>query len=335
MAEAKASDPAFRSTILLEAETVVCWLAGDFTTALASAGEADDWNAGALSRRRAMGTVYAALSAVEADQLDEARRLVDKANAVYAGRRWHVFSDGAGWSAGVLDWREGRHPQALAGLRLAAHGLIGIGAWPFAAWVLADVAELAAELRDGEAATEAGAHLDAIAARIASPGYRALATLGAGWRALATGTTLVVDHATEAVRFLSGTGWSALHGRSLDLLGHALAPSDAGRSRSAFEAAAATFSAGGGRWRAERSLAEVPGSGPGGRRAGAPGPGALSRREREVARLAVEGLSARQIGERLFIGERTVETHLTRVYAKLGVGSKLELVRRSSELELG
>lgn len=336
LAEAKASDPGFRSTILLEAETVVCWLAGDFTTALASAGEAEDWNAGAISRRRAMGTVYAALSAVESDQLDEARRLIDKANAVYGGRRWHVFSDGVSWSAGILDWREGRHPQALAELRQAAHGLVGIGAWPFAAWVLADVAELAAELRDGDAATEAAAHLDSIAGRIASPGYRAVATLGAGWSSLATGTaSAAAGHAEEAVRFLSGTGWSALHARGLDLLGRALASSDARRSRSAFEAAAAAFSAGGGRWRAERSLAGLSAPAPGGRRAGVPGPGALSPREREVARLAVEGLSARQIGECLFIGERTVETHLTRVYAKLGVGSKLELVRRASELDLG
>jgi ATP/maltotriose-dependent transcriptional regulator MalT len=335
LAEAKASDPGFRSTILLEAETVVCWLAGDVTTALASAGEAENWNAGALSRRRAMGTVYAALSAVEVDQPDEARRLVDKVSAVYAGRRWHVFSDGASWSAGVLDWREGRHAQALAGLQRTAHGLLGIGAWPFAAWVLADVAELAAELGDGEAAAVAAAHLDSVAGRIATPGYRGLATLGAGWRSLATASaSAAAEHAEEALRLLSATGWNGLYGRGLDLLGRALASSDAHRARSTFQAAAAAFSAGGGHWRAERSLANLSGPRPPRRRVGALDSGALSRREREVARLAVEGLSARQIGERLFIGERTVETHLTRVYAKLGVESKLELVRRAAELDL-
>lgn len=53
-----------------------------------------------------------------------------------------------------------------------------------------------------------------------------------------------------------------------------------------------------------------------------------------MARLAVGGLTARQIADRLFIGERTVETHLSRVYAKLGVRSKLELVRRGTELDL-
>jgi DNA-binding CsgD family transcriptional regulator len=54
---------------------------------------------------------------------------------------------------------------------------------------------------------------------------------------------------------------------------------------------------------------------------------ALTRREREVVVLAVQGFTAREIGTRLFIGERTVETHLGNAYGKLGVRSKLELVR--------
>jgi DNA-binding CsgD family transcriptional regulator len=64
------------------------------------------------------------------------------------------------------------------------------------------------------------------------------------------------------------------------------------------------------------------------------GPGSLTPRELEVARLAAAGYSAREIGERLFIGERTVEGHLARAYAKLGVASKMELSRRAGELGL-
>ena len=60
----------------------------------------------------------------------------------------------------------------------------------------------------------------------------------------------------------------------------------------------------------------------------------LTTRERDVARLAAQGYSARQIGERLFIGARTVEGHLARAYAKLGVASKVELVRRAADLDL-
>ncbi|MGQ0465593.1 MAG: ATP-binding protein [Sporichthyaceae bacterium] len=68
---------------------------------------------------------------------------------------------------------------------------------------------------------------------------------------------------------------------------------------------------------------------------GAPGVAAvLTGREREVARLAAQSLTARQIADRLFIGERTVETHIRRVYDKLGVRSKLELITRAEELEL-
>ena len=62
------------------------------------------------------------------------------------------------------------------------------------------------------------------------------------------------------------------------------------------------------------------------------GPASLTRREREVATLACEGLTAREIAERLYIGERTVEGHLAGVYAKLGIRSKVELVRRRSDL---
>ncbi len=59
---------------------------------------------------------------------------------------------------------------------------------------------------------------------------------------------------------------------------------------------------------------------------------ALSQREREVASLAAQGYTARQISERLFIGERTVETHLAHAYAKLGISSRLELTRIASKL---
>ena len=68
--------------------------------------------------------------------------------------------------------------------------------------------------------------------------------------------------------------------------------------------------------------------------AGVTGPASLSKRERQVACLAGQGMTAGEIAAELFISERTVEGHLANVYAKLGVGSKLELVRRAGELAL-
>jgi pimeloyl-ACP methyl ester carboxylesterase/DNA-binding CsgD family transcriptional regulator len=61
------------------------------------------------------------------------------------------------------------------------------------------------------------------------------------------------------------------------------------------------------------------------------GSGALSRREHEVALLASRGQTAAQIAKHLFISERTVETHLSSVYAKLGLRSKGELILRAPE----
>ena len=66
----------------------------------------------------------------------------------------------------------------------------------------------------------------------------------------------------------------------------------------------------------------------------AAGAESLSRREREIVALAIAGESAPAIAAALFISERTVESHLARAYAKLGVHSKLELARRSGELGL-
>ena len=48
----------------------------------------------------------------------------------------------------------------------------------------------------------------------------------------------------------------------------------------------------------------------------------LTAREMDVLRLLVSGLSDRQIAEALFIGERTVESHVARIYAKLGVRTR-------------
>ncbi|GII55387.1 hypothetical protein Pth03_37760 [Planotetraspora thailandica] len=73
------------------------------------------------------------------------------------------------------------------------------------------------------------------------------------------------------------------------------------------------------------------------RRAGArvrrrsPEPGGLSGREREIAELAAQGLTNRQIAERLFLSPRTVETHLAKVFQKLGVSTRTALAHRLAE----
>ena len=53
--------------------------------------------------------------------------------------------------------------------------------------------------------------------------------------------------------------------------------------------------------------------------------GSLTPTEREVVRLAVEGCTNPEIGARLFMSRSTVKTHLSHVYAKLGVANRTEL----------
>jgi DNA-binding NarL/FixJ family response regulator len=52
----------------------------------------------------------------------------------------------------------------------------------------------------------------------------------------------------------------------------------------------------------------------------------LTSREMQVLRLLSEGLSNHQMARRLDLSVRTVESHLTHIYAKLGVGSRTEAV---------
>ena len=51
---------------------------------------------------------------------------------------------------------------------------------------------------------------------------------------------------------------------------------------------------------------------------------ALSRREQEVLTLLSEGLSNRDIAERLFLSRKTVEHHVRSLFAKLGVANRAE-----------
>jgi DNA-binding NarL/FixJ family response regulator len=52
----------------------------------------------------------------------------------------------------------------------------------------------------------------------------------------------------------------------------------------------------------------------------------LTRREHQVLKVAAEGLTAREIARHLGVRERTVTTHLGRIYGKLGVNSRVGAV---------
>jgi DNA-binding CsgD family transcriptional regulator len=60
-----------------------------------------------------------------------------------------------------------------------------------------------------------------------------------------------------------------------------------------------------------------------------PAPDELTRREADVLALLSDGLTNREIAQRLFISEKTVGTHIGHIYAKLGVHSRVEAAGRA------
>jgi DNA-binding CsgD family transcriptional regulator len=58
--------------------------------------------------------------------------------------------------------------------------------------------------------------------------------------------------------------------------------------------------------------------------------GSLTPTERDVVRLVTEGLGNKDVATRLFISPRTVQTHLTHVYAKLSLTTRVQLVQEAA-----
>jgi DNA-binding CsgD family transcriptional regulator len=62
--------------------------------------------------------------------------------------------------------------------------------------------------------------------------------------------------------------------------------------------------------------------------------GALTASELSVARLVAEGLTNREVAERLFVSPHTVNSHLRHVFTKLGINSRVELARLANDNEM-
>lgn len=92
-------------------------------------------------------------------------------------------------------------------------------------------------------------------------------------------------------------------------------------ARETIEVALAAFEELGAATWVERSRSEL------GRIGGRTREQGLTAAERRVAALVAEGRTNREVAAALFLGERTVETHLTHAYAKLGIRSRAELAR--------
>jgi DNA-binding CsgD family transcriptional regulator len=292
----------------------------------------------ALSDRRIQpwSDLAAAVLLCELGQDERARTHVDSLRAFAAEIPPEQFAIVSLWLA-LLDARSqlaaGRHEQASDTMVRAAEiaalgGRIEPSLVPWAG------VALAAHLAAGriEAARALLGELETHAQTLPSRWPRAVIALGhAGVAALEGRSALADERFKEAIARFAECAQPLEHAQALISFGTHLRRS--GRPRDAREplAQALTIAEGA---RAERlariARAELAASG-GRRRRRSEDGSALTAQERRVAGLAAEGLANGQIAAALQLSPKTVSSHLQRVYAKLGMHSRRELILRAKE----
>jgi ATP/maltotriose-dependent transcriptional regulator MalT len=316
----------------------VCqWMAGALREAVSTVNESAARRAMVGSVRRAWAAALAARVYGEFGEPDRAANHLQLAARTY--RDGDVLTWGVWWRwvDGVLSWQRGRHPHALAQLQRAHDALRERSAVAEEPLLLIDGVQVAC---DGGAMTPARRWADRLAEVAAATG----APL-AGWlSSLATALVCLQDGeldgasagAEEAAAGLRSGGYRLNEAIALETLGRAYVPTDDQLAAATLQRAARRYEECGASWRLERALERLAQLGRRGRRfaAAVRGPGALTGRELEVVQLAARGLTAEEIADRLYIGRRTVESHLAHAYPKLGVDSKRDLVRRAGEFGL-
>ncbi|MFF2087621.1 AAA family ATPase [Nocardia sp. NPDC058176] len=232
------------------------------------------------------------------------------------------------------------HPTHLA---RAAHAAITTGDLPTAATLITR-AEAACHLPFPAASASTGAASAADRAGSASGESSSIergqglgsqvgvAALARAEYSVAIGDLAVAATAADAAIAAFARAGMVVSGAQAELLAGVIAGrrGDFGLATSRFASARAVFAAAG----AHRLLAETTTAQrrlAGGQRVGAPA--ALTRREREVADLAAQGHSNRDIAAHLYLSPRTVEDHLSRVLRKLGLTGRAGIARKLDELD--
>jgi DNA-binding CsgD family transcriptional regulator len=329
--------PAWQPTEGTEWEAFVLadWLHGDYRLALEREAAAGRPSA-TVQPNRDWILPFVAMAGVEIDQVELARSITAQLQLRYGGSDFMLIKAFISWAQGMVAWREEDLALSAAQIRAAATTLYRMRCDAFAAPAVFDLAEIAQTRRDQALTQESAEMLEDLAQRTGDPTHRALARAARAWISIdERNGASAVEMARSAAADLLAANYRAYSARTLVLLGQLLAPTDRAQAITHLESAVSLQVASGATWRLERCFALLRKLGHGGRRlvAQTRGPASLTKREREIIQLAVQGQTTSEIGRALFITTRTVETHLANSYAKLGLRSRLELMRVGSDLD--
>jgi DNA-binding CsgD family transcriptional regulator len=270
------------------------------------------------------GNLVAALAEAQRGDVAAARRRADVAEQLLLAARRFPMLAFVQRTRGVAALAEGHADDAFRQLMRVFDPADNAYFSHFHLLMLGDLAEAAVLGGFQDQLRPVVAQLEPVAVRSQSPSLR----VGLGYaRAVLSG-----DYATALAEDL--TGWPFERARLQLTYGAALRRSYAtSESRPLLRDAAATFDALGTTPWADRARAELRATGET-RRKPMDALAVLTPQEQQIARLAAEGLSNREIGERLFLSPRTVSTHLYRIFPKVYVSSRAELARKITSTDV-
>ena len=256
-----------------------------------------------------------------------ALRAADEMQRAVARTADHLFAEMLGLYSGEAYLEGGDPHRALAEFD-AAHTLGGVAAQSAGCAWQAAAGRAGVAAGDLEAAERWTALSEASAASWDLAGRRGYAGWARAELTLAQGdATAAARAALTAVEQLERSGDRLAAGRTRLVAGRALAAAgDRAAALTALEAARTQLEACDARRPRDEAARELRGLGRRVARAGARGGGegvaSLSEREREIADLVADGHTNREIAATLFLSEKTIETHLSKVFRKLGVRSR-------------
>ena len=226
----------------------------------------------------------------------------------------------ANWAAAVLYNGLARYEEAAAAARQATSNTFE--PW-ISMWALPELVEAASRGGDAELARDA---LERLAETTQPAGTEFALGIEARCRALLSDGAAAGDLYREAIERLSRTQLRPELARGYLLFGEWLRRE--GRrveAREQLHTAYDMFAAIGMEAFAERARRELVATGGKVRKRSAEMRDQLTPQEEQIARLARDGRTSAEIGAQLFLSARTVEWHLGKVFAKLGIGSRREL----------